>query len=151
MSVEIEEYEPEMSGPFSALVGRIIRGLYRHLEGSSILVATDAGYYVYECEGDCCSRSWFSDLLNVEVLTDQKVISVQVKELPKEFVPPEVRDKYECLQVYGYSIRTQFGVADIVFRNSSNGFYGGWVKNPIFHERFNVDGNWVEVKDDWSD
>jgi hypothetical protein len=83
---------------------------------------TDEGSIVYYAEGDCCSESWFYHVLGVRFLIGQVVREVE------EVAMPDLKDNFSRQAVdtlYGFKLRTDLGVADIEFRNSSNGYYGG--------------------------
>lgn len=136
--------------PFDSLVGRTIRGM-SIAAADKLLFDTDAGFYVYEVEGDCCSSSWYSDVLNVEVLLGERVLSVAADELPEDFVMPQNNEETdEYFKVYGYTLKTQYGACNIIFRNSSNGYYGGDVLAPRFYERAEdvESAAWVAVTED---
>lgn len=92
-------------------------------EGNDYLVfkGTDA-IVAYLASGDCCSVSWFEAITNVENLIDSEILSVESKEFE---VPEDPEGKFDCLQCFGWTIKTAKGYADIEFRNDSNGYYGG--------------------------
>lgn len=101
-------------------------------------------YLVYEAIGDCCSESWFADIVGFEALKDALVGSVEVIETQELENDPRTRQERDL--VYGYKFTTTKGHATIAFRNSSNGYYGGdlsLMTNPIV-----VD--WKEITGDWS-
>lgn len=102
---------------------------------------TDSGAILYQTEGDCCSETWFADLIGVDYLLNAKVTTVE--EIQREEVIDsdagygqrtiknynlnDGRGRQDYDQVYGYKITTNKGTADIIFRNSSNGYYGGYI------------------------
>lgn len=102
---------------------------------------------VYRAEGDCCSESWVADILGVEALRGGTVASVEDSPLEEDYDLEDGRCRRECDKVYGYRLVTDKGRADIIFRNSSNGYYGGWLNSidyrPAGHDLF-------EIVDDWS-
>lgn len=88
----------------------------------------------YSVEGDCCSFSYFHDIVGVEKLyangpvTEVNRISLEPDEI--------VHDDYDVIQCYGYEIVTEspkWGPQTTVFsfRNSSNGYYGGWMNSGV--------------------
>ena len=83
---------------------------------------TDAGEVVWEAEGDCCSESWFADIIGTSALIGGTVSEVVELEMPK---PVDDRTRQEEDEAYGFRISTEKGSATIAFRNSSNGYYGG--------------------------
>lgn len=106
-----------------------------------LVFITDQGTFVYYTAGDCCSISWFNDMLGVGNLLNFTVVSVEDVELPE----PQQKD-YEYLQDYGIKLTTTGGYVDIVYRNESNGYYGGWC------ELYDGDGyqNLRKIETDWS-
>lgn len=80
------------------------------------------GSWVYKAVGDCCSISWFESINNATSLLDSQIIGIEIKP-EKEASEPTVE---ESIKLYGYTLKTLKGYCDIEFRNSSNGYYGGW-------------------------
>jgi hypothetical protein len=85
-------------------------------DGTSVIARTD---------GDCCSHSWVESVEGPERLLGV-VQSAQDINMPDLGTPPE----HECLSYYGYKITTDKGDCIIDYRNSSNGYYGGWLVWP---------------------
>lgn len=83
--------------------------------GSDIILTT---------EGDCCSESWFADFLGVDALLNQPIEQFEEIELP-DYTTDDGRGRQDFDRVYGYRFTTPRGYADLIFRNSSNGYYGG--------------------------
>ena len=105
------------------LIGKTVTGL-RVNEDQSILAfdhpdGTSTSYATY---GDCCSETWFADITGVSALLGGKVLEVENVELP---TVEDKRTRQEHDEFYGVKLRTDKGLADIVYRNSSNGYYGG--------------------------
>lgn len=96
------------------------------------------------CEGDCCSESWISDLIGVENIIGAVVSHVECKELP-DYNCKDGRGRQEEDEVYGFTFKTDKGDFDLIFRNSSNGYYGGWLE---FAE-YGIDCAWKEITADY--
>ncbi len=87
---------------------------------------TDLGDFVADVEGDCCSSSWFYSITGVAQLLGAQVTG---------FYEPDVADvnlddglcRQEYDSAYGITLVTTKGECRIVYRNSSNGYYGGWI------------------------
>lgn len=79
---------------------------------------------VIKAYGDCCSNSWFEHLAGFEALIGHKVVEVVDRPMPEGTNDPN--DQY--IQYYGWTIVTARGRADLEMRNSSNGYYGGWIE-----------------------
>jgi len=122
------------------LIGRTIRAVYPDI--NCIIFSTDDGGYAYRTEGDCCSHSWFSGIQGMEALIGGKVSLVSDCLLDER----DNEDGYECLKIYGINITTDKGRAVVEFRNSSNGYYGGWCE---FAGKCVVDQTLIPATDDW--
>lgn len=114
------------------LVGRIIEKIF--MNEDNLKFETDLGTFVFGVEGDCCSSSYFHDFIGVKkLLAGNPVVSVKEIELDQDDSKVKVnRNDSEEIAYYGYEIVTedpQFGEVTSVFsfRNSSNGYYGGWM------------------------
>jgi hypothetical protein len=108
------------------LIGKKILELKVSADESSLIFITDAGSVWYETEGDCCSTSWFADVTGVQALIGGVVVSSEEVSMDSYNVN-DGRGRSEEDQAYGYKLTTDKGYVDIVFRNSSNGYYGGWM------------------------
>jgi hypothetical protein len=83
---------------------------------------SDGEYIDFVTEGDCCSETWFADIVGVEALLDSLIV------LAEEVDVPDIADdrgRQESDSFYGFRIFTTKGCCDFVYRNSSNGYYGG--------------------------
>lgn len=125
------------------LIGKTLTGL-RVNEDQSLLAFDhpDGTSTAYETYGDCCSETWFADITGVAALLGGKVLEVESVELP---TLEDERTRQEYDQFYGVKLRTDNGMADIVYRNSSNGYYGGDIS---LHNGALPDGM-VAITDDW--
>jgi len=75
--------------------------------------------------GDCCSESWFSEIINLDNLINQSVLEVNTLNLPNYLQDQDTHGRQDIDIFYGYEIKSTGGTTTIVFRNSSNGYYGG--------------------------
>lgn len=112
------------------LIGKKVLKIY--LNKTYLKFETDQGNLVYIVEGDCCSSSYFFDFYGVKnLLENEKVIAAKEVELhPSDLLAHN--NAYEIISVYGYQITTEskeYGEVTSVFsfRNSSNGYYGGYI------------------------
>lgn len=114
------------------LVGKRITAIQIDRERDFLQFHTDQGTVVWGAYGDCCSESWFQDLINVHALIDYddkkkaSPVVTAVEEVAMGEVLPATRQDYD--QLYCVNIKTARGVCSVVFRNSSNGYYGGDVQ-----------------------
>jgi len=125
------------------LIGKTVTGL-RVNEDQSVLAFDhpDGTSTAYVTDGDCCSETWFADITGVPALLGGKVLEVENVDLPSV---DDGRTRQEEDQFYGVKLRTDKGMVDIVYRNSSNGYYGGGI-GP--HKGALPDGM-TQIVDDW--
>jgi hypothetical protein len=84
---------------------------------------TDEGPICFYAYGDCCSESWFYHVLGVDALLGHTVTKAWEVEMPD--APDDGKGRQESDLLYGFRLTTTGGRADVEFRNSSNGYYGG--------------------------
>lgn len=114
---------------FNKLIGHRLTGAGIS-DDKTTLVLELSGTHIatMETEGDCCSSSWVEHLTIPELGgTITAVISSNA--LPPHEPPDE--DGYDVIEVYHKTIRTTKGELIIEYRNSSNGYYGGWMNGPV--------------------
>lgn len=123
------------------LVGCKIKAILVSPGQEYLVFETDKGRKAYYADGDCCSHSWFSGVTGVDTLIGHRVTGVEEVDLG------EVNDSaHDCLSLYGIKITTDGGRADVEFRNSSNGYYGGSCDPTTVSDV----SAYVEITDDWS-
>lgn len=129
------------------LIGRTVTNIEVNADRSALRLSfTEGDPVLWAVEGDCCSHSWWNDIYEVGALrggTIREIESVDMPDAPEE--------DYEVIQVYGYKVHTDKGVATLVFRNASNGYYGGWAFLCEDRERRPRRHNYTEITgNDWS-
>jgi hypothetical protein len=127
---------------WQALTGRRIDKIEVEPGEEYIRFQTDAGPLAWITDGDCCSETWFADIVGVKALLGATVTKVENVEIPEV---EDGRTRQEVDSFYGVSITTDRGVAKIIYRNSSNGYYGGDARPDAQH----VPSKLVEITDDW--
>lgn len=109
------------------IVGLTVHALLLSPDNDILYFVTEVGTLAYQVDGDCCSSSWYNDILGVENLLHREVTGVLECPLdaigPAGEAPEETADS--LVQLYGVRLSTELGYTDIVFRNHSNGYYGG--------------------------
>lgn len=82
-------------------------------------------------EGDCCSHSWIE---HIETFVNQEgatFLSIEEDVMDKteddEYNPKVNNSKHESLQVYSTRFKFDRGEIVLEYRNSSNGYYGGYL------------------------
>lgn len=119
-----------------ALVGATVTKLLMSPDGHSLFFQTgDNDGVRFEAQGDCCSQSYFHEIYGLENLLGQYVVSLEEIDLP-DSISTQLDDNYnpqykECIRYYGLKVTTNKGYTSIIYRNESNGYYGGWC-NPGF-------------------
>lgn len=109
------------------LIGKRIRQISVNDDQSILSFATDDVTVSYVARGGCCSESWFADITGVDALLGGTVQSADEVNMDGYNVN-DGRTRQEDDEAYGWKLCTNKGYVDIVFRNSSNGYYGGWME-----------------------
>ena len=105
------------------LIGKTVTHL-RVNDDQSILAFAhpDGTSTAYQTDADCCSETWFADITGVSALIGATVTAADDVALN---CTQDDRCRQESDEFYGVKLRTDKGYVDIVYRNSSNGYYGG--------------------------
>ena len=106
-------------------------------------LVTETHGLIFETESDCCSETWFADIVGVQNLLKATITGVEILQLPD---PEDARGRQEWDEAYGVKLKTTKGTCDIIYRNSSNGYYSGSAR-PCKAMPEGVE--WVEITDDW--
>lgn len=117
----------------------------------AILFVTDKGNVVARADGDCCSYTWIE---HIELVSfPAKVMNVEDIDMPNLSSSEEEEQSGDYIEYYGCKITTDKGHIIIDYRNSSNGYYGGFLVWPgddyfyggVFKQNVSKE-NWVEIK-----
>lgn len=80
-------------------------------------------------EGDCCSSSYFYHMDDFHPRSIGRLRAVQTLKMPDD---PDDKDAKSIaegeVKVYGYEFLGDRGRTTLEFRNSSNGYCGGWME-----------------------
>lgn len=126
------------------LIGKKINGISINDDQQILSFDTDQGQVNYVAYGDCCSESWFSDITGVSALLGGTVATVEEVSMYGYNVE-DGRTRQDYDKAYGVKLTTDKGYSDIVFRNSSNGYYGGNLED---YKKALPDGM-TAIVDDW--
>lgn len=117
-----------------ALIGCRLQGVTVKDDGTILVVSlADGRRNTYEAEGDCCSSSWVEhvtappdiDGATVTGVTEGGYIDGR-DATPEEYDATRAKREYvDVLRVYQSSIQTDRGEIIVEYRNDSNGYYGG--------------------------
>ena len=132
------------------IIGKTCKDIYVSSDGEDLLlVFTDYSALVGSTDGDCCSQSWWADITGVKQILGREITNVEEIDMPD---PDDNRSRQEIDIAYGYRFTTTHGVADFVFRNSSNGYYGGDCQWSLFDDDEAIGyGDYVRtITEDWS-
>ena len=108
------------------------------------------GYFI--TDADCCSETWFADIIGVKALLSGRITKEpEFKELETQDQDKRCRQEHD--EFYSVEVTTNKGVCVFAFRNSSNGYYGGTCsysgKNKFTDFETN-DFVWREITEDYS-
>jgi hypothetical protein len=126
------------------LIGKTVTEIRINETNCMLYFRTSDGVIKWEAFGDCCSHSWFNDILIIPNLIGHQVMSVE------DLGDIESFDQgYDLIQVYGYRIVTANGFTEVIFRNESNGYYGGYLEEEVVNE---VPSDTIDLTNliDWS-
>ncbi len=104
------------------LVGQTVKSILISADETVLVFVCEEGKpFVFNATGDCCGCSYFNDIVGVEALIGQRVNMVTDVDMGVL----DTVEEYETIQFYGIKLATSAGTATIVYRNESNGYYGG--------------------------
>ena len=127
------------------LIGKWVKGILLDADEQHYLgFETDQGEIWFYAEGDCCSESWFADIINPGGVIGHQITDARM--MGELNLGDSSRSRQECDWWYGVSIESQGGACLVAFRNSSNGYYGGRLADA---ER-PTDRALMNVIDDWA-
>lgn len=129
--MSIDQWEQREAEKLAApLIGKVIVGIDVSQDEEALRFRLkDGSEVVWRTSGDCCSESWWADMLELDAILGRygmeadPVTEIEALDLPD---PIDGRSRQSEDQVYGYKLKTSrhYG-ATLIFRNSSNGYYGG--------------------------
>lgn len=123
------------------LLNKTIKKIFISDDSIYLKFETNDGEFVYEAVGDCCSQSWFHEIIGVDCLLNATVNNIEDCELNR------LVDEYsDVIEIYCHKFKTNKGYCDIIYRNSSNGYYGGWTELYTYTQKYIT---YKEITDDW--
>ena len=132
------------------LVGRVVRAVFVNSDQSILALDVGDGVAAICADGDCCSETWFADIVGMDDLRGHAIVSAERIDVPDRFPQTNERTRQEEDEHYAIRLTTAAGTCVVVYRNSSNGYYGGesWVAS---NTRQTVpDGYDLITGDEWS-
>ena len=114
-----DEYNSSL---FHEILGQQLVQVILENDGHDLYFFTPDSIFHYEACGDCCSESWVEYISdNVYAVSDAIVQEIYVKHTHQDGT------RQESDEVDFVTLVTDKGYFDIEFRNSSNGYYGGFM------------------------
>jgi hypothetical protein len=131
-----------------SLIGKTISHICRIRDDVLAIIHNDGVLYCY-AEADCCSETWFSDFFMPTPIYGKVVTSIEIEDDRPEIKNYNLADhrvRQDSDELYHFVIKTENG-GDVVicYRNSSNGYYGGWLEfsNEFDMKRYSIPA-WVK-------
>lgn len=107
------------------ILGKTIDSVYLSSDKENFIIRFSDGFEAkFATMADCCSRSWIEEF---EVYITELKGSLLVDVKDSDTVKHEYHPEHDCLQVYRTIFSTDRGDIVLEYRNSSNGYYGGWL------------------------
>jgi hypothetical protein len=114
-----------------AMKGRKLAEVKLAPDKESIVFSFQDGHtQAFEVYGDCCSRSWIEHLELPGDVDGATLLSVKDSDTITQDHEDHDEDHEEgggCVKVYNTVFHTDRGDIVLEFRNSSNGYYGGYL------------------------
>lgn len=109
---------------FRSFIGNKVTKIYMNSGQDIITFVLDNGntYSMYTY-GDCCSSSYIDSINGIDYLLNNTILSI------KEITLDYTIDSPEFTQFYSVQIKTERGLFEFIFRNESNGYYGGYLEH----------------------
>ena len=135
---------------FRPMIGKRIRNIKLDADNQRyLLFETDSDHIVFEAVTPDWSESisWFADIIGVEEVLNQSIVSIVDIEMDKRVkFDNRTKEGYTFDDFYGVKIKSNRGICDIIYRNSSYGFYGGDLK---VSETIPENVRWQEITTDY--
>jgi hypothetical protein len=110
-----------------AMIGKTTHAIFISSDETSLGFSfTDGSCARWDTYGDCCSETWFADIVGVEALIQRPIVKIETIDMSAiGYGVDDGRSRQDSDSAYGMKITSDRGICDIVYRNSSNGYYGG--------------------------
>lgn len=117
---------PHGHSPFASLVGLQVVSVWHNDQRGELFIETPGRWFQYIAEGDCCSISWWYRFKGLAALIGHTVRAIAEGSLEGVDVEDGLcQQQYDG--AYEYLLLTEAGACGVCFRNSSNGYYGGFL------------------------
>lgn len=114
---------------FSNMLGRPLATVSLSSDKSEVTFRfQDGGSRSFAAHGDCCSQSWIEHLETPTDVSGATLMSVEDSAPVTQDHPDHDGDHRDNrIEVYNTVFRTTAGDVVLEYRNSSNGYYGGYL------------------------
>lgn len=113
---------------FDNMLNRKLASVSIENDGSCITFEFQDGFTrSFGVEGDCCSHSWIEHLELPGNIKGATLLAVNDSAPITQDHDDHDGENPECIEVYNTAFRTDRGDIILEFRNSSNGYYGGYL------------------------
>ncbi len=113
---------------FKNMLNRKIASVELNRERDVITFTFQDGFErTFSTEGDCCSHSWIEHLEMPNNIAGATLLAVEASDTITQ--DHAEHDDSGEIKVYNTSFKTDRGEIILEYRNSSNGYYGGWLTN----------------------
>ena len=142
----MNQQDQKVKSVLDNLIGKTVKTLYLSTDQSLFVVLHNEGYSVYETYGDCCSETWIADLVGVYSLLGHTVVSAEDVYLDEI---EDDRSRQDVDRLYGVKLISTGGYFDLIYRNSSNGYYGGDLSREGDYDEYDT-ADLIEIRKDYS-
>lgn len=108
------------------LIGKTINEFWIADDSLALKLVTDSGDIIANVDADCCSYTWIESVEAPDAAVGSPVLEAVNIDMPDL----GTLENHDCMQYYGFRIRTAKGDCIIDYRNDSNGYYGGSLEWP---------------------
>lgn len=132
------------------LIGKTVLRLFIGPDENTLALDVGGTFMAIDTEGDRCSETWFADIVGMDELRGYPIIAAERIDVPERFPQTNDRSRQEEDEHYAIRLTTASGTCDIIYRNSSNGYYCGWSYVAENTLAALPDGYTEIVGDEWS-
>lgn len=116
------------------LVGEKVNKVFIDYSGNSLFFVTDNFILQVDTWADCCSDTWFADIMDADILKKGPVTKVEYMDPLPGYDVDDGRGKQDYDLAYSFRIYVGNQFAEFIYRNSSNGYYSGSSEARIVNE-----------------
>lgn len=115
---------------YKPLIGEALVSVETIDDGGAVrFTLADGRTLTYDAVGDCCSTSWIEFLTAPDLSNEPSVFDVTEPDMPPYPASGHLVDDDE-IKHYHTAFHTPVGSILVEYRNSSNGYYGGFLEGP---------------------